>query len=324
MGIFDSMNLSGFTFLRNTSKLYYPILESILSVLPLVDEFVIALGKGDEDDDSEQKILSLNSSKIKIIHTEWDLNKYTDGTEYAHQTDIAKAACSGDWLLYMQGDELIHENDYDEITSKCKRFLNDKTVDGFLFSYYHFYGNYDHYFRNHCWYPYEIRIIRNDPDIHSYRDAQSFRRMPSFDGFSYTKKENTFKLNVVKLNASVYHYGWVRPPHLMQKKRVYFAHAYIKDLSTHPDYKKYQHTYDYGRIDRCKKFTGTHPKLMASKIKTLNWQDSLRFSGPKAIGRLITKHERLKYRIIIWIENTFFGGRIIGGQKNYKLTRGKD
>ena len=324
MGIFDSMKLSGFTFLRNTSKLYYPILESILSVLPLVDEFVIALGKGDEDDDSEQKILSLNSSKIKIIHTEWDLNKYTDGTEYAHQTDIAKAACSGDWLLYMQGDELIHENDYDEITSKCKRFLNDKTVDGFLFSYYHFYGNYDHYFRNHCWYPYEIRIIRNDPDIHSYRDAQSFRRMPSFDGFSYTKKENTFKLNVVKLNASIYHYGWVRPPHLMQKKRVYFAHAYIKDLATHPDYKKYQHTYDYGRIDRCKKFTGTHPKLMASKIKTLNWQDSLRFSGPKAIGRLITKHERLKYRIIIWIENTFFGGRIIGGQKNYKLTRGKD
>lgn len=324
MGIFDSMKLSGFTFLRNTSKLYYPILESILSVLPLVDEFVIALGKGDEDDDSEQKILSLNSSKIKIIHTEWDLNKYTDGTEYAHQTDIAKAACSGDWLLYMQGDELIHENDYDEITSKCKRFLNDKTVDGFLFSYYHFYGNYDHYFRNHCWYPYEIRIIRNDPDIHSYRDAQSFRRMPSFDGFSYTKKENTFKLNVVKLNASVYHYGWVRPPHLMQKKRVYFAHAYIKDLSTHPDYKKYQHTYDYGRIDRCKKFTGTHPKLMASKIKTLNWQDSLRFSGPKAIGRLITKHERLKYRIIIWIENTFFGGSVIGGHKNYKLTRGKN
>lgn len=324
MGIFDSMKLSGFTFLRNTSKLYYPILESILSVLPLVDEFVIALGKGDEDDDSEQKILSLNSSKIKIIHTEWDLDKYTDGTEYAHQTDIAKAACSGDWLLYMQGDELIHENDYDEITSKCKRFLNDKTVDGFLFSYYHFYGNYDHYFRNHCWYPYEIRIIRNDPDIHSYRDAQSFRRMPSFDGFSYTKKENTFKLNIVKLNASVYHYGWVRPPHLMQKKRVYSTHAYIKDLSTHPDYKKYQHTYDYGRIDRCKKFTGNHPKLMASKIKTLNWQDSLRFSGPKAIGRLITKHERLKYRIIIWIENTFFGGRVIGGHKNYKLTRGKN
>lgn len=317
------MKLSGFTFLRNTSKLYYPILESIQSVLPIVDEFVIALGKGDEDDDSEQKIRSLNSPKIRIIHTEWDLNKFTDGTEYAHQTDIAKAACSGDWLLYIQGDELIHENDYDEITSKCKRFLNDKTVDGFLFSYYHFYGNYDHYFRNHCWYPYEIRIIRNDPDIHSFRDAQSFRRIPNFDGISYSKKENTVKLNVVKLNASIYHYGWVRPPHLMQKKRVYFAHAYIKDLSSHPDYMKYQDTYDYGRIDRCQKFKGTHPKLMESKIKTLDWQDSLRFSGPRAIGRLITKHERFKYRFVMWVEKTFFGGSVIGGHKNYNLIKGK-
>ena len=142
------MKISGFTFLRNTSKLYYPILESIQSVLPLVDEFVIALGKGDEDDDSEQKILSLNSPKIKIIHTTWDLDKFSDGTEYAHQTDIAKEACSGDWLIYIQGDELIHEEDYDEIISKCKRFLNDKSVDGFLFNYYHFYGNYDHYFRS--------------------------------------------------------------------------------------------------------------------------------------------------------------------------------
>ena len=133
------MKTSGFTFLRNTSKLYYPILESIQSVLPLVDEFVIALGKGDEDDDSEQKILSLNSPKIKIIHTTWDLDTYSNGTEYAHQTDIAKAACSGDWLIYIQGDELIHENSYNEITTKCARFLNDKSVEGFLFNYYHFF-----------------------------------------------------------------------------------------------------------------------------------------------------------------------------------------
>ena len=317
------MKISGFTFLRNTSKLYYPILESILSVLPLVDEFVIALGKGDDDDDSEQKILSLNSSKIKIIHTTWDLDKFSDGTEYAHQTDIAKEACSGDWLIYIQGDELIHEEDYDEIISKCKRFLNDKSVDGFLFNYYHFYGNYDHYFRDHCWYPNEIRIVRNDPDIHSFKDAQSFRRIPNFDGVTYRAKVNTFKLNVVQLDANIYHYGWVRPPHLMQKKRVYFARAYLKDLSTHPDYMKYQHTYDYGRIDRCKKFGGTHPKLMASKIKTLDWQDSLRFSGPIAIGRRITKHEKPKYRFIMWIEKMFLGGRLIGGHKNYSILKDK-
>ena len=109
----------------------------------------------------------------------------------------------------------------------------------------------------------------------------------------------------------------------MQKKRVYFARAYLKDLSTHPDYIKYQHTYDYGRIDRCKKFMGTHPKLMAPKIKTLDWQDSLRFSGPIAIGRRITKHEKPKYRLIMWIERVFLKGRLIGGHKNYTILKDK-
>ena len=132
------MKLSGFTFLRNTSKLYYPILESIQSALPIVDEFVVALGKGDDDDDTEKKLRSLESEKLKIIHTVWDTEKYPRGMEYAHQTDIAKQACSGDWLLYLQGDEVIHENDYQEIVSKCNRYLNDKRVDGFLFDYYHF------------------------------------------------------------------------------------------------------------------------------------------------------------------------------------------
>ena len=125
------MKISGFTFLRNTSKLYYPVIESIKSALPIVDEFIIALGKGEEDDDTEQKIHRLNSDKIKIIHTEWDLDKFKNATEYAHQTDIAKDACSGDWLIYIQGDELIHENDYDEIKAKCNRYLDDKLIEGF-------------------------------------------------------------------------------------------------------------------------------------------------------------------------------------------------
>ena len=311
------MKISGFTFLRNTSKLYYPILESIQSALPIVDEFVIALGKGDADDDTEAKIRSLQSDKIKIIHTEWDLETFTGGTEYAHQTNIAKTHCTGDWLLYLQGDELIHEEDYDEITTKCRQYLNNAEVDGFLFNYFHFYGDYDHYFRDHCWYPFEIRIVRNDPEIHSFADAQSFRRITDFDGKSYPQKKGTSKLNVVSLNANMYHYGWVRPPSLMRKKRMYFAKAYRGDAATKIEYKKYAEGYDYGRMDYCLKFKGTHPKVMHDKIKTLDWKDLLRFSGPNVIGRPKAKHEKCKYRMIIWIEHVFFGGKVLGGHKNY-------
>ena len=316
------MKISGFTFLRNTSKLYYPVLESIQSALPIVDEFVVALGKGDHDDDTEEKLLSLGSEKLKIIYTLWDTDKYPRGMEYAHQTDIAKEACSGDWLLYLQGDEVIHEEDYAEIFLKCKRYLDDKSVDGFLFNYYHFYGDYGHYFRDHCWYPYEIRIIRNDVDLHSFKDAQSYRRIPNFDGLSYREKEGTSKLNVVKLQANMYHYGWVRPPKLMFKKCTYFYNWNKGKNVKKASYEKYAQEYDYGRLDYCLKFKSQHPKVMNSKINSLDWEDSLRFKGPTAIGRPKAKHEKFKYRLIVWFERAFLCGKVLGGYKNYVLIKG--
>ena len=316
------MKISGFTFLRNTSKLYYPILESIQSALPIVDEFVVALAKGDDDDDTEEKLQSLGSEKLKIIHTLWDTNKYPRGMEYAHQTDIAKEACTGDWLLYLQGDEVIHEEDYFEIVSKCTHYLDDKSVDGFLFNYYHFYGDYGHYFRDHCWYPYEIRIIRNDVDLHSFKDAQSFRRIPNFDGLSYREKEGTSKLNVVKLQANMYHYGWVRPPKLMFKKCTYFYNWNKGKNVKKASYEKYAQEYDYGRLDYCLKFKSQHPKVMNSKINSLDWEDSLRFKGPTAIGRPKAKHEKFKYRLIVWFERAFLCGKVLGGYKNYVLIKG--
>ncbi len=115
------MKISGFTFARNAAKLYYPVKESIESILPIVDEFVIALGEGDEDDTTEEEILKIKSDKIRIIRTVWDIEKFPNGTEHAHQTNIAKDACSGDWLIYLQADELIHEKDHPTILNACQK-----------------------------------------------------------------------------------------------------------------------------------------------------------------------------------------------------------
>src|ERR1051326_729953 len=101
------MTISGFTFIRNGGKLFYPVAESIRSILPLVDEFVIALGEGDADDNTLHIIQSIGSPKIRVVHTKWDTTAYPDGTEYAHQTDVAKAECNGDWLFYLQSDEVV-------------------------------------------------------------------------------------------------------------------------------------------------------------------------------------------------------------------------
>ncbi|MCF8324485.1 MAG: glycosyltransferase family 2 protein, partial [Leadbetterella sp.] len=191
------MKISGFTFLRNAHKLYYPIAESINSILEIVDEFVVALGKGDENDNSLEILQAINSPKIKIIYTEWDLEKYPGGTEYAHQTDLAKWACSGDWLFYLQGDEVVHEDDLKVIKDACIKYNSDQKIEGLVFNYLHFWGDYEHYFSDHCWYKKEIRIIRNLPEIHAWKDAQSFRFIPDFDGNDYHRKRNTRKLNCI-------------------------------------------------------------------------------------------------------------------------------
>lgn len=316
------MKISGFTLAKNTSKLYYPIKESIQSILPIVDEFVVALGDCDPDDTTEELLKSIGSDKLKIIHTVWDIEKYPRGMENAHQTDIAKNACTGDWLFYLQADEVIHEKYLDYIRDKCRQRLDDRTIEGFLFKYRHFFGDYDHYCDHHGWYPHEIRIVRNDPDIHSYISAQSFRRIPNFDGLNYRQKEGTHKLKVEKLDAEVYHYGWVRPPSYMQQKSKSLDTIHKGAAAMEEEYKKRAATYDYGNMNLYRKFEGTHPKVMAEFISRFDWADQLNFEKGYKPQRKPMKHERFKTRVLTWIERRLFGGRQLFGYSNWRIVTG--
>ncbi|HUZ58063.1 MAG TPA: hypothetical protein VMU83_04720 [Hanamia sp.] len=310
------MKISGFTFTRNATKLYYPVKASIECLLLLVDEFIVVLGNCDSDDETEMEIKSIQSDKIKIIRTVWNWEKYPTGQEYAHQTDIAKEACTGDWLFYIQSDEVVHERYLQVIRENCEKYLDDKKVDGFLFKYRHFWGDYDHYVLSHAWYPREIRIIRNDPEIHSWRDAQSFRRMPGFDGFDYYKKENTTKLNVVEIDAYIFHYGFVRPPQIMQKKRKNHNTNYSGVDSTKQMFKNEGEFFDYGDLSKIKRYKDTHPSVMKEFIERFNWKHQLRFS-PLTEKIKLQKHEKIKYRFLSFIEQNFLRGNLLFGFRNY-------
>jgi hypothetical protein len=311
------MKISGFTMLRNAVKLYYPIKEVIASVLPLVDEFVVALGESDADDTSKEIITSIGDPKIRIIETVWDLKRYPNGMENAHQTDIAKSHCSGDWLFYLQADEVVHEKYLPVIRKRCEELLHDSRVEALLFKYTHFWGDYEHYHEGHNWYKKEIRIIRNDPDIHSWQSAQSFRRIPHFDGISYRQEKNTFKLHVAELDAEIFHYGWVRPPQLMmaKKKALDIIHKGKEEVEKLE--KEGRYVFDYGPLNRLKVFKDTHPEVMKDWIKKCNWKEELQYSGKPSKQRKKHKHEKLKYRILSWIENKPFKGRVLFGGNNY-------
>ena len=294
---------------KNADKLFYPMKQAIMSILPIVDEFIVALGDSDADDNTRSEIESIKSDKIKIIDTVWDINKYSRGTENAHQTDIAKSHCSGDWLFYLQADEVIHEKYLDEIKSNCEKYLNDKRVEGFLFNYKHFWGDFNHYHNSHGWYRKEIRIIRNNKDIHSWKSAQSFRRIPNFNGVDYRQQEGTYKLKVIQLNAEVYHYGWVRPPQLMKSKTKALATIHKGEKVVEQMDKEKKFDFDYGPLNKLPEFKETHPKVMDEWIKKFDWQKDLQYSG-KVKKRVKHKHEKTKYRIATFIEQKIFNGKI--------------
>jgi len=302
---------------KNADKLYYPIKQAIMSILPIVDEFVVALGDCDEDDKTRQIIESINDEKVKIIDTVWDLKKYPKGTENAHQTDIAKENCKGDWLFYLQADEVIHEKYLENIKNCCEKHFETKEVEGIIFKYKHFWGDYEHYQNSHGWYNHEIRIIRNEKDIHSWESAQSFRRIPNFDYVNYRQQNGTFMLKVVEVDAYVYHYGWVRPPRLMKNK--YKALANIHSENT--DNKTEEPEYDYGPLDKLPVFSETHPAVMEDWIKDFDWKDKLQYSGKRNKDRKPHKHEKIKYRLATFLINKILRNNSLGDFKNYVLLK---
>jgi hypothetical protein len=300
------VKISGFSFARNADTYYFPVAESIRSILPVCDEFVVAVGKGDDGDRTRELIEAIGSPKIRIIDTQWPEGGPAADHLYKQQTDIALRECSGDWCFYLQSDEAIHEKRLPYLAEVCRNRLDDKRVDGFLFDYRHFWGDYDHYHVNHRWYARDIRIIRNRAGISSYKDAQSFRR-------------NGEKLHVVKINAEVFHYGWVRPPRIMRNKQIEMCDHYKGKETGRKRFNGMGDAFDYGSLEKLARFKGTHPESMKEWIAKMDWKDRLQQSGKQ---RVKFKHDRLKYRILTFIEQRILGGRRTG-YRNWKII-GKD
>jgi len=306
------MKISGFSMVRNATKLYYPIKQAIESILPICDEFVVAVGKGDEDDYTREEIESIDSDKIKIIDTEWDIENQKNGIIHAEQTNLALDHCTGDWCFYIQADEVIHEKYLPVIKDRCIELLDDKEVEGLVFDYRHFWGDYRHYQISHGWYKREARIIRNNSNIRSHKSAQGFR------------KPGRTPIKAAHANAEVFHYGWVRPPHLMENKRRAFHQIHWGKEEANKYHNNTAAEYDYGSLAELPVYKGTHPEVMESKISEMNWKDKLQYKGePDTSDRRKHEHERIRNKILTFIEQKLerkFGGKVyLSSHRNYKL-----
>ncbi|MXV50017.1 glycosyltransferase family 2 protein [Pedobacter sp. HMF7647] len=292
------MKVSGFTFIRNAVKNDYPIVEAITSILPLCDEFIVA--HGNSEDNTRELIEAIGSPKIKIVETVWNDDVRDGGKTFALETDKAFAAISKDsnWAFYIQGDECVHEQYLPLIKSEMEQTLNDPKIEGLLFRYKHFYGSYDYFAFSRRWYRKEIRIVKNLPGVHSYRDAQGFRI-------------DDRKIRVKEIDAYIYHYGWVKPPSSLNHKVRNFNKFYQEDQWIENNY-PVSDTFDYGNADRLIKFEESYPQVMSARIEKSNWKFSF---DPTTSKNKNSFRRRLLEKIFVWT------GIRIGEYKNYEKVK---
>jgi glycosyltransferase involved in cell wall biosynthesis len=291
------MKVSGFTFLRNGRKLGYPFVESIRSILPIVDEFVIALGPC--DDDTGKLLRAIGDPKIRIIPTQWNERIQpgysVNGFVYGQQKSIALFNCTGDWAFYLEADEVVHEGDLPKIRAAMENHLDNPRVEALVFDYLHFYGNANTVVWSPGWYRSEVRIIRNTIPAWS-SEALFFNVVTGHKQSRYPRAAHA--------GATIYHYGWVRSEAQMNLK----AAAVHKYWDAKP-----AAVVDYSQIDptALKPFTGTHPQIVQDWLPKA---DGLFQADP---NHQLTSREK-KHRFLSKLEQ-WLGIRF--DKKHYRLVR---
>jgi glycosyltransferase involved in cell wall biosynthesis len=232
----------------------YPFVPSIRSLLALCDEVIVNVPKS--TDDTLEAIRSLNDPRIRIIESEWNPKQGLGGKILSHHTNLALDECTGDWCVYIQGDEVLHEESIPSMRRAMERELQNPAVQGLLVDYTHFYGSYWTEVYSFGWYYQEVRAVRRDPAIRSVGDAQGFRT------------HDHQKLRVKHSGGRYFHYGRALKPDDAWRKhanlRAVFANQEAAAETARP-------ARVYRDDQKVKPFKGTHPAVMRDIVAAADW-----------------------------------------------------
>ena len=255
------MTISGFSYVRNGFNYDCPFIEAITSILPICDEFVVAVG--DSTDGTREAIEQIGSPKIKIIDTTWDLRLRAGGKIFSQQTNLALDAIKGDWAFHIQADEVIHEKDLYKIKHSIEKENENSRIDGFILPFIHFWGDYYHYRNTRRVHKHEVRIFKNTGTVRSYRDSQGFRKYTSTEAYNNNSDKGK-KLLVNKIDTPIFHYNNVRTPDSILKKHSEMGFFYGHEKKQTEETRKAQ--YDFNIVDRVAEFKDSHPNVMQKRI----------------------------------------------------------
>lgn len=303
------MKITGFSFIRNAIKYDYPIKESLESLLPLVDEIVVAVGKS--EDKTLELIQKIDKKKIRIIQTVWDDTKREGGRVLAEETQKAYEATGaaasaaepgrevGANTMFAAPTEATHAADRSETRSRGQRGQDGQSADWVFY----LQGDevlheadypaireaadkycddqrvdgllfkYKHFYGSYDYLGASRRWYRRE--IRIVRPPH-WRLNPAQKIYSYKdaqgfRKDDNRKLTVKEIDAHVYHYGWVKPPAAQMLKQQTFNKYWHDDQWMQKNIPAASE-FDYSNVDSLIRFTGTHPAVMRDRIRKKNWQ----------------------------------------------------
>jgi hypothetical protein len=248
------IKLYGFGVLKNGVKFDFPFRESLLSMEPITSMVYFALGDSEDITNLEFKKFSF----VKTINTTWD-KTLKDGKVISSETnkalqflknDLSASELKKAWGLYLQADEVIHEDDFALIKNDLE-YCEQNGYDAISFRYLHFWHTHHHIAVSKNWYPHEIRIIKLDSPIESWGDGQSFRNQ---------KK-------IYYSEARIYHYGHVREQSAYEQKMRFQSSFHHADHLVEEKLKK---DAENSKKHKTNYYFGTHPIVMKDRIIRMN------------------------------------------------------
>jgi len=269
--------VSGLTIIRNGLRLGYPFIESIRATLPICDEFVVVVGAG--DDGTREAVEAIDDPKIRIVDTEWSPLVTPQKCVLAEQTSIGLHLCRGRWCLYMQGNEIVHEDSLPRLRALMETHADDASVEAMLLERLTFWADFDHVFAA---YPrifkFSTRIVRPHIGTYSIRDAMSFA---VFDGYSTRGRYP----RAIDTGEWLYRYASVRPLEVIVEKRRHAVHKQVAGATRDQD-----HFFTHWPRQYIRRFTGSHPAVMAERQAAFPSQYDL--DDPRCRTRLTFEERR--------------------------------
>ena len=241
--------VSGVSIVRNATILDYPVEVALQSILPLVDELHVNVGLS--DDDTLERVLSLDDPRVQIHQTDWGDSTGRRLRDLGDETNRVLARCQHDWTLYIQADEVLHEDDLPAIRNTLLSAVEREDVEGIAFDYQHFSGSPDWVWTGRASYRSEVRMVRRSTGAQSFSDAQGFRvhgRLP----------------RVLGSGARIFHYGYVKSERALSAKLRLGKEWWGED----PDLAT---EWEFARPVGLEPYRGTHPAVAIPWIESSNW-----------------------------------------------------